>query len=228
MYTNAEFPPYETIGEGGEIVGVDVEIGKAIAAELGVELKIENAPFDSIVTSISSGKGDMAITGLTITDERKKNIDFSVPYMVSVQYFIVADGSPITTVEDIAGLKVGAQTGTTGEMMMSDEISKGVLKDTNTEPVVQYNSAPIAMEGLNSGKIDAVIIDEQVAKQIASLNEGFTAIPANYKSGSPMTEQYGVGIQKGNEDLLEVIDKVVEKLVSEGKIDEWVEQYTVE
>jgi len=226
MYTNAEFQPYEYLGAGGEIVGVDVEIGKAIAKKLGVELKIENAQFDGIVASIASGKGDVAITGLTITEERKQEIDFSVPYVDSVQYLIVPEDSKIKVVEDLAKLRVGAQTGTTGEMLVSDEIKKGVLKDSKAE-AVQYNSAPLAMEDLKSGRIDAVIIDEQVAKQIVAQNKGYVANPCNYKSGDPMTEQYGVGIQKGNEDFLRIIDEVVTGLVSDGKIPEWIKQYSV-
>jgi polar amino acid transport system substrate-binding protein len=227
MYTNAEFPPYEYIGEGGEIVGVDVEIGKAIAEKLGVELKIENAPFDGIVASIATGKGDLAITGLTITDERKEAVDFSVPYVDSVQYLIVPEGSKIKVVEDLDGLIIGAQTGTTGEMLLSDDIKKGVLKGSKAE-VKPYNSAPLAMEDLKIKRIDAVIIDEQVAKHIVNQSEGFAAIPANYTSGSPMSEQYGVGIQKGNEDLLAVVDEVVSGLLSEGKIEEWLQKYSVE
>jgi polar amino acid transport system substrate-binding protein len=227
MYTNAEFPPYETIGEGGEIVGVDVEIGKAIAEKLGVELEIENAQFDGIVASIASGKGDVAITGLTITEERSQQIDFSVPYVDSIQYLIVPDDTKIATVEDLADLRVGAQTGTTGEMLLGDDISGGVLAGTSTE-VVQYNSAPLAMEDLKNGRIDAVIIDEQVAIQLAGLNDGYQAIPANYTSGDPMTEQYGVGIAKGNEDLLAVINEVVTGLVAEDKITAWLDEYSVE
>jgi polar amino acid transport system substrate-binding protein len=226
MYTNAEFAPYEYVGEGGEIVGVDVEIGKAIAEKLGVELKIENAQFDGIVASIASGKGDVAITGLTIDESRKKEVDFSVPYVESIQYLIVPEDSPIKVVEDLAGLKIGAQLGTTGETMISDEISKGVLKGSNAE-TAPYNSAPLAMEDLKSGRLDAVIIDEEVAKQIAAQNKGYIAEPCNYQSGNPMVEQFGVAIHKDNEDFLAIIDEVVSGLVKDGKIAEWIEQYSV-
>jgi polar amino acid transport system substrate-binding protein len=227
MYTNAEFQPYEYLGEGGEIVGVDVEIGKAIAEKLGVELEVVNTQFEGIVASIASGKGDVAIAGITMDDERKAQADFSVPYINSIQYLIVPEDSKLKTIEGLAGLRIGAQVGTTGEMLLSDEISgeEGVLKDSKAE-VAPYNSAPLAMEDLKAGRIDAVIIDELVAQQIATQNDGYVAIPANYESGDPLREYYGVAIQKGNEDLLAIIDEVVSRLVESGKIEEWIKKYS--
>jgi polar amino acid transport system substrate-binding protein len=225
MYTNAEFPPYEFLGEGEEIIGVDIEIGKAIAKELGVELKIENAEFDSIVASISSGKGDVAITGLTITEERKQQVDFSPPYVDSVQYLILPNDSDIETMEDLAGKSIGAQTGTTGEMLVQEEIDNGVLKDKKTT-LVQHKSAPTAMQDLIVGRIDAVVIDELVAIEIAAQNDSYKAMPFVYETGTPVTEQFGVAIKKGNEDLLRVIDKVINELLASGQIEAWIEEYS--
>jgi polar amino acid transport system substrate-binding protein len=161
MFTNAEFPPFEFM-EGNEIIGVDVEIGKAIAERIGVELNIENAEFAGIVASIASGRGDMAITGLTITEERAQTVDFSVPYVNSIQYLILPEGSDILFMEALENKTVGVQTGTTGSMFVEDEIEDGVLDGKGTE-VRHYNSAPIAMQDLIVGRLDAVIIDQHVA-----------------------------------------------------------------
>lgn len=225
IYTNAEFPPYEFLGENGEIVGVDIEIAKAIAAEIGVELEINNTAFDGIVTSLSSGKGDLGVSGITIDDERKEQVDFSVPYVDSIQYLIVPEDSTIESMEDLEGMTLGGQTGTTGYMLVETEISKGELKDKDVE-IKPFNSAPIAMQDLITGRLDAVVIDELVAKQIAQENEGYKAIPFVYADGEPVTEQFGVAVPKGNEDLLEIVDKVVQELLDSGKIDEWIDQYS--
>jgi len=223
VFTNAEFPPYEFM-EGEEIVGVDVEIAKAIASEIGVELDMQNANFDGIVASIASGRGDLGISGFTITDERKKQVDFSVPYVDSVQYMIIPDNSELKVLEDFAGKSVGAQLGTTGEMLVQGEIDDGVLKGTNAE-VKPYQSAPLAMADLIAGRIVAVVIDELVAINIAKVNTGYLAIPLVYKSGSPVTEQFGVAVKKGNEDLLAIVNKVVSDMVNKGLIEKYIDQY---
>ncbi|MDR0569883.1 MAG: transporter substrate-binding domain-containing protein [Clostridiales Family XIII bacterium] len=223
VYTNAEFPPYEFM-QGNEIVGVDVEIGKAIAQELGVELEMVNATFDGIIASIASGKGDLGISGFTITDERKEEVDMSVPYVDSVQYIILPEDSDVSVMEDLAGKSVGAQLGTTGEMLVQGEVDSGVLagKDATVQP---YSSAPLAMQDLVIGRISGVVIDELVAQAIAKENPGYKAIPLVYESGAPVTEQFGAALKKGNEDLLEVVNNVISGMVSEGLITEYIKQY---
>lgn len=224
MYTNAEFPPYEFM-ENNEIVGVDVEIGKAIAKKLGVELVIKNAEFAGIVASIASGKGDLGLSGITINDSRKESVDFSHPYTDSVQYIILPIDSSIEVVEDLAGKALGVQTGTTGAMLVEEEIEKGVLAGTNTE-LKPYNSAPVAMQDLIAGRISAVVIDELVAISVAAENSGYMAIPFIYENGVPVTEQFGVAIKKGNEDLLKIINEVIDDMVSKGLIEQYIDQYS--
>ncbi|MDP4153664.1 MAG: transporter substrate-binding domain-containing protein [Bacillota bacterium] len=224
MYTNAEFPPYEFM-KGSDYAGVDVEIGKKIADKLGVKLEINNTNFDGIVASIGSGKGDIGLSGITITDERKEQVDFSHPYVDSVQYLIVANDSPLQYVEDFAGKNVGGQTGTTGALLMQDEIDKGVLKGSNAK-VTTYDSAPTAMLDLKSKRIDAVVIDKETAINLAKENTGYKSIPLKYKNGNPMTEQYGIAVAKGSDDLLKVINEVVDDMVSKGEVTNLVNQYT--
>ncbi|MDR1135036.1 MAG: transporter substrate-binding domain-containing protein [Clostridiales Family XIII bacterium] len=224
MYTNAEFPPYEFI-EGNEIVGVDVEIGKAIAEKLEVELEVVNADFGGIVASIASGKGDVAVSGITIDDERRAQVDFSTPYVESVQYIIVPENSDIGFVEDLSDKAVGVQSGTTGSMLVEDEINEGVLRGGTTD-LKQYTSAPVAMQDLINGRIDAVVIDELVAIALANEHEAYTAMPLVYTKGSPMTEQFGVAVAKGNEDLLAIIDEVVGGMVADGLIELYIQEYS--
>lgn len=224
MYTNAEFPPYEFM-ENDEIVGVDVEIGKAIADKLGVTLDIQNAEFSGIVAAIATGKGDIGLSGITINDDRKTQVDFSTPYVDSVQYIIVPEDSTLSVMEDFAGLVIGGQTGTTGAMLVETEIAEGVLKDAGAE-IKTYNSAPVAMQDLIAGRIAAVVIDELVAMSIADANEGYKAVPFAYKSGAPVTEQFGVAVAKGNEDLLKVIDEAVQEMLDQDLIQTYIDQYS--
>ena len=224
VYTNAEFPPFEFM-EGNEIVGVDIEIAKAIASEIGVELEMQNANFDGIVASIASGKGDLGISGFTITDSRKEEVDFSIPYVDSVQYMIIPEGSDLSVLEDFEGKSVGAQLGTTGEMLVQDEIDDGVLTGKNAE-VKPYQSAPLAMADLDIGRISAVVIDQLVAINLARENPGYVAIPLMFESGAPVTEQFGVAVRKGQKELLDVVNKVVTDMVSKGLIEQYIEQYS--
>ena len=173
MYTNAEFPPFEYM-KGSDVVGVDVDIAKAIADSLGVKLEIKNVKFDTIIASIQSGKGSFGAAGMSVTEEREEQVDFSVKYITSKQYIILKEDSTVTKIEDLAGKKIGIQTGTTGDFIISDEVNgkkddndkdvKGVLQDTGAS-VANYNNALEASQALMSGKIDAVVIDKDVYKR---------------------------------------------------------------
>ena len=226
MYCNANFPPYEYL-DGTEVAGVDVEIGRAIAKKLGVELEIKNTAFEGIVAAIASGNGDMAITGMTITDERKEKVNFSNPYINSVQYLIVKSDSALETVEGLAGKKVAAVLGYTGSLILGDEISEGVLMDTDTQ-LNDYNSAGDATLALTTGKADAVIMDEMVAKSIVAKDSSLKAVKLTYEDGSDTAEEYGVAIQKDKEDLLKIINEVVDDLVKNNKIEEFMNQHVLQ
>ena len=155
MATNAEFPPYEYY-EGEEVVGIDVDIAKAVAEELGMELKIEDMAFDSVIPAVSSGKADIALAGLTVTDERKENLNFTDTYAKATQVIIVKEDSAIAGPDDLEGKKIGVQLGTTGDLYASD------IKDAEVE---QYNKGFEAVQATMQGKIDAVIIDSEPAKE---------------------------------------------------------------
>ncbi len=237
MYTNAAFPPFEYITNGNEVAGVDVEIANAIAAELGKTLKIENVDFDGIILGINNGQADMGIAGMTITEERLESVNFSIPYTTSVQYIIVKEGADVTTIEDLAGMKIGVQRGTTGDFIVSDEVNgyededgndvMGVLQDTDAE-VIQFKSAPEAALSLTTDKIDAVVIDKLPAENITTENEGLQTFELTYSDGSVTVEEYAVAVAKDNEELLNSINTVIEKLIADGSIDAWIVEHSNE
>ena len=230
MYTNAAFPPFEYLSDTSEAVGVDVDIGQAIADELGVELKVENVDFDSIVPSIQSGKGDIGAAGMTVTPERQKEVDFSDTYETSIQYIIVPEDVEVSKVEDLAGKAIGVQTGTTGDTLIAGEINgkedeegnkvEGVLQGTDAEEV-QYKSALEATQDLLNGRIDAVVIDKMPAESIVAKNDGLKCVELVYADGSKTEESYGICVAKGS-DLTEVVNKVIKDLQDSGKIDEFM------
>lgn len=235
VYTNAEFPPFEYMADNKE-VGVDMQIAQAIADELGVKLEIKNVKFDTILSSISSGKGSIGLAGISVTDERSKEVDFSTDYALSKQYIIMKNDAQISTIEDLKGKKIGVQLGTTGDIIISEAINgtddektkehtKGILEGSNAQ-VTQYSSAADAAVAMNSGKVDVVVVDKLPAEIVANQYENFKAIEMLYADGSKTDESYAVCVAKGNKDLLDVVNKVVDKLISEGKIDQWIVDHT--
>ena len=227
VYTDPNFPPFEYIGADQAPVGVDMEIARAIADELGVSLEIQEADFDSIITAIKGGRGDIAVSGFTITEERQKSVDFSRPYINSIQYLILMeDDGSITTMESLAGLTVGVAKGYSGQFWIEDEMEEGgVLYDTGVN-VMEFNNAMDATLDLRAGRISAVVMDEYVAKSIVSASVGLKTIALQYEDGELAAEEYGVLVAKGNDDLLKIINAVLDKLIGEGKIAEWVVAYS--
>lgn len=210
MATNAEFPPYE-YHEGDEIVGIDAEIAAAIAEELGMELKIEDMAFDSIITAVSGGKADMGLAGMTVSPEREKNVNFSDTYAKAAQVIIVKEDSETAGPDDLTGKKIGVQLGTTGDIYAED------IEDAQVE---RYNKGMEAVQALMQDKIDAVVIDGEPAKVYVSENEGLKVLD------EPLTEEeYAIAIAKDNEDLLEKVNTALASLKDSGKLDEIVDKY---
>ena len=168
MGTNAEFPPYEFY-EGDKIVGIDAEIAAAIADQLGMKLVIEDMAFDAIIPAITSGKIDMGMAGMTVTDERKRSVNFSDSYATGVQVVIVTSDSKIKTVDDLSagGLRIGVQSSTTGDLYATWD-----LEDEGLATVQRYNKGADAVQALVTGKVDCVIIDNEPAKAFVEANNG--------------------------------------------------------
>lgn len=210
MATNAEFPPYEYY-EGDQVVGIDAEMAAAVAEELGMELKIEDMAFDSIIAAVQSGKADIGVAGMTVNEDRLKNVNFSTPYTEAAQVIIVKDGSTVATPDDLSGKKIGVQLGTTGDIYAGD------VADATIE---RYNKGFEAVQALLQDKIDAVIIDREPAKVFVSQNEGLVLVDEEFT-----VEEYAIAIAKDNEELLTKINDALAKLEASGKLQEIKDKY---
>ena len=209
MLTNAAFPPFEYV-DNNEFVGVDVDIANEIAKDLGVELEVVNMDFDGIIDAVKSGKGSFGAAGITIKPDRQEKVDFSIEYVTSSQYLIIQKDSGITA-DQIPDLTIGVQAGTTGEFFCVDD--NGMAEDQ----VKKYKTALEAANDLKNGRIDGVIIDQLPAESIVAQNDDLELIP------EPLTEEkYAIAVQKGNDTLLEAINATLQRLMDEGKIDEYV------
>lgn len=219
LATSADFPPYESIGDNGDYIGIDIEVAQAIADKLGYELDIQNMDFDSIVAAVSTGKANMGMAGLTVTEDRKKSVDFSTSYATGVQAVIVAENSAIKSVDDLyadgATYKVGVQLMTTADIYFSDDIADGATTCT----IEEYQTGAEAVASLAAGKIDAVIIDNEPAKSFVAANNGLVILDSKYTE-----EDYAIAFTKGAE-INEEINKALEELIAEGKVQEIVDKY---
>lgn len=215
MATNAYFQPYEYY-EGDKIIGIDAEIAAAIAEKLGMNLVIENMEFDSILTAVKEGSVDFGMAGMTVTPERKEEVDFTTSYANGVQVVIVKEGSAITTVDDLfaegATWKAGVQLGTTGDIYATDDLGE--------DRVTQYNNGNNAVLALVAGDVDCVIIDNEPAKALVAANAGLKILDTSYAD-----EDYAICVKKGNTELLNKINDAIDDLVADGVIDEIVDKY---
>ncbi|WP_394525503.1 basic amino acid ABC transporter substrate-binding protein [Lacrimispora sp. JR3] len=210
MVTNAEFPPYE-FREGNEIVGIDADIARAIADKLGMELEIEDMAFDSLIPAIQSGKADFTAAGMTVNEERKKNVDFTDTYAEAAQVIIVKEGSDIKSPDDLEGKKIGVQTGTTGDIYADD------IKDADIQRF------PKGMDGvmaLTQGKVDAVIIDREPAKVFVKENAGLQVLDEAFTE-----EEYAIAVKKGNTELVEKMNGAIKELKESGELQKIVDKY---
>lgn len=210
MATNAYFEPYEYY-EGDQIVGIDAEMAAAVAEKLGMELKIEDMEFDSIIPAVNSGKADMGVAGMTVTEDRLVNVNFSNPYTTATQVIIVQEGSDITGEADLNGKMIGVQLGTTGDIYASD------IEGAEIE---QYNKGMDAVQALANGMIDAVIIDNEPAKQFVSKAEGLKILEEEF-----VTEEYAIAFAKDNEELMEKVNAALDELIADGTIQSIIDKY---
>ena len=217
MATSADFPPYEYY-ENQEIVGIDAEIVKAIGEKLGYEVVIEDMNFDSIISAVASGKADLAMAGLTVSEERLQSVDFTDSYATSQQVIIVKEDSPITTVDDLfaegANHTVGVQTATTGDIYTTDDIEAAGLGT-----VERYTKATDAIAALTAGKIDCVIIDSEPAKSYVAANEGLKILDTEY-----VTEEYAIALAKDSE-LTEPVNTALQELIADGTVQSIIDKY---
>ena len=212
MATNATFPPYEMTTDAGTIEGIDVDTAQAIAEKLGLELQIDDMDFDAALLSVQQGKADIAMAGITVTDERMAVMSFSDSYATGIQSVIVPEGSDIASVDDLAGKKIGTQRGTTGYLYCSD--------DFGDDAVVAYDNGLTAVQALNNGQVDAVVIDNEPAKAYVESNPGLKILDTSYAE-----EDYAIGMNKSNTALLEAVNAALEELKADGTLQSIVDKY---
>lgn len=218
MGTNAAFPPYEFY-EGSNIVGIDAEIAGAIADKLGLELVIEDMEFDAIITAVQTGKIDIGLAGMTVTDERKEAVNFTSSYATGVQVVIVAEDSPIASVDDLfaegASHVIGVQRNTTGDLYTTWD-----LEDEGLATIDRYSKGAEAVMALKTGKVDCVVIDNEPAKAFVAENEGLKILDTEYA-----VEEYAAAVSKNNEALLAAIDTALQELIADGTVAEIIAKY---
>ena len=212
MITEATFPPYEFL-RGQEIVGIDVEICRAVATKLGRPFKAETVDFDSVIPAVISGKADVGAAGITVTEDRKKNVDFSIPYVKTGIVVIYKKSNPFKDVEQLKGKKIGVQAGTTSENF--------VVNDLKQEPE-RTRSPAEAVAGLKAGRCEFVIADIDPAKNCVKGEEDLAL------SDFITSEEYAIAIKKGQPELLATINATINELKANGRLDKWIADFTAE
>ncbi|NYG31581.1 basic amino acid ABC transporter substrate-binding protein [Sphaerotilus montanus] len=215
--TDAAYAPFESQNEKGEIVGFDIDVVSAVAKKAGIEVKFVNTPWEGIFNNLAQGDRDLLVSAITITDERKQTMDFSAPYFDAQQLIAVKADSKIAKFDDLKKLKVGVQTGTTGDEVVSKLIGK-----TSTA-VKRFESTPLALKELESGGVDAVVADNGVVIHYVANNTGAQFKTVADASFTP--EQYGLAVKKGNAELLEKINKGLADIKADGTYDKIYTQY---
>ena len=218
MSTNASFPPYEMVADDGSFEGIDIEVAGAIAQKLGLELQVDDMGFDACLQAAQTGKSDIVMAGVTVTEERQAVMDFSNTYANGVQVVIVKEGSPIQTVDDLANANmIGCQMGTTGYIYCSDTPENGGFGEDHVTP---YDDGAAAVQALMNGQIDAVVIDNMPAQEYVAANPGLKILDGEFTN-----EDYAIGVAKGNTALLDAINDALEELSNDGTIQSIVDKY---
>lgn len=211
MGTNAAFPPYEFY-DGDKIVGIDTEIAEALAAKLGLKLEVVDMDFAAIVTAVQSGKVDVGIAGMTVDEERLKNVDFTDSYATGVQAIIVTEDSEIASVDDLDGKLIGVQEGTTSHTFCSE--------DYGDDSVIAYTNGATAVQALLQGKVDCVVVDEQPAISFVEANEGLKILDTKYA-----VEDYAIAVGKENTALKDALNTAMQELKDDGTIQGILDKY---
>ena len=207
--TSPDFPPFESLTNDGKVEGIEIDILNLICDELGVELEIKQMDFDSVLPGVQAGKFNVGVSGISVTPEREKNTLFSTPYCLAAQAIVVTSNSAITCKADLTGKTVSVQTGTTAE-----EFCMG-----NGYTVKAYAANADAELALTTGKVDAWVIDDlTAAEMVASYNEDHPDAPLVILDEAMTTEPYAFAFAKGNDDLVNKINEILEDLLADGTI----------
>ena len=217
MSTNAAFPPYEMTDDNGNYVGIDIEVAQAIADKLGLELQVDDMDFDAALLAAQTGKSDMVMAGVTVTEERQTVMDFSNTYATGIQVVIVPEDSDIASIDDMTGKMIGVQRGTTGDLYCSASVEDGGFGEENVTP---YDNGLTAVQALMNGQVDCVVIDNAPAQEFVAANPGLKILDTEYAN-----EEYAIGVAKGNTQLLDAINGALEELQADGTVQSIVDKY---
>lgn len=212
MSTNAAFPPYEMTADDGSFEGIDIEVAQAIADKLGLTLQVDDMDFDAALLAVQNGKSDMVMAGVTVTEERQKVMDFTDSYATGIQSIIVPEDSDIASIDDLAGKTIGTQRGTTGYLYCVDEFGD--------DAVIAYDNGLTAVQALNNGQVDCVVIDNAPAQEFVAANQGLKILDTPYAE-----ENYAIGVAKGNTALVDAVNGALAELTADGTIQSIIEKY---
>ena len=212
MVTEVGFAPCGYY-ENGEIVGVDVAIAKEIAKELGKKLVVKNVDFDSIVSELKSGKADFAAAGMSITEERKKQVDFTIEYVTSNQVVVVKKDSSLNDITQLDGKRIAVQLGTVGDSYVTENYKNSEIN--------RQKKFLVAAEAVKNNKADCIVMDQIPAQQLVSQNPELKIL-----DGILFKDSYGMAVKKGNTELLDAMNTVLQRLIDEEKIEEYIIEYS--
>ena len=211
MSTNAAFPPYEMTDDHDNVIGIDADIAAAIADKLGLELQIDDMDFDAALLAVQQGKSDIVMAGVTVNEERLAVMDFTDSYATGVQVVIVPEGSDVT-LDNLGDHMIGTQRATTGNIYCTD--------DYGEDHVVAYDNGITAVQALMNGQVDCVVIDNGPAQEFVAANPGLTILDTEY-----ITEDYAIGIAKGNTALLDAVNGALNELIADGTVQSIIDSY---
>lgn len=211
MSTNAAFPPYEMTTDNGGYEGIDVEVATAIAEKLGLELVVDDMDFEAALTAAQTGMSDIVMAGVTVNEDRLAVMDFSETYSTGIQVIIVKEGSEVT-LDTLGDYLIGTQRGTTGWQYCSD--------DYGDDHVMAYDNGITAVQALQNGQVDCVVIDNGPAQEFVAANEGLVILDTEYA-----VEDYAIGIAKNNTALLDAINGALAELKADGTVQSIVDKY---
>lgn len=215
--TDASYAPFESQNQNGEIVGFDIDVVKALAAKGGFEVKFVNTPWEGIFNTVAQGDRDFLVSAITITDERKQTMDFTDPYFDAHQLIAVRQDSSVAKFDDLKPLKVGVQTGTTGDEVISQ------LQGKTSTNIKRFESTPLALQELMAGGVDAVVADNGVVENYIANNSGSKFKFVNDPAFQP--EHYGLAVRKGNTELLGKLNQGLADIKADGTYDKIYSQY---
>ena len=216
MSTNAAFPPYEMTTDDGGFEGIDVEIAGAIAEKLGLELVVDDMDFDSALLAVQQGKSDIVMAGVSVTEDRKLVMEFSDSYATGIQVVIVKEGSDVT-MDNLGEKMIGCQRGTTGYIYASDTPENGGYGEDH---VTAFDNGASAVQALNNGQVDCVIIDSAPAQEFVNANPGLTLLEGNW-----VEEEYAIGLNKENAALKDAVNNALKELTEDGTVQSIIDKY---